>query len=221
MSDTVLIVGASRGIGLGLAREYKARGWQVIATVRGDAPPELADARVERLELTDVAQGAALAAALAGEALRHVILNAGVMSDKPFPAGAEDGEIARMFGTNAVAPVRLARQLLPLVADGGAIGFMSSRVGSVGDNDGGGMELYRASKAALNSLVRSFSVTEVRRRPLAVLSLHPGWVRTDMGGAGAQVSVDESARGLADVMAAEAGKPGHRFVDYRGQVIPW
>ena len=222
MTDkTVIVVGASRGLGLGLAQEYRARGWRVIATVRGQVPPGLDDVRVERLDITDAAGGQALAERLAGTKVDLLFVNAGVMSTIPYPDGTTEAEIARVFATNSIAPVRLARQLLRLIVDGGTIAFMSSQVGSIQDNGMGGMELYRASKAALNSLVRSFAVTEIKRRQIAVLSLHPGWVKTDMGGGNAPLTVAESVKGLADVTEREAGQRGHRFLDYAGKTIPW
>lgn len=104
--------------------------------------------------------------------------------------------------TNAAAPIRLARRLLPLIADGGTLAFMSSNMGSVADNLSGGMELYRASKAALNSLTRGFVATNVGDRPIAVLTMHPGWVRTAMGGPDAPLAIEESMAGLADVIEA-------------------
>ena len=129
-------------------------------------------------------------------------------------------EVGALMYTNAVAPIRLARRLLPLIADGGTLAFMSSNMGSVAGNLSGGMELYRASKAALNSLTRSFVANNVGDRPIAVLTMHPGWVRTAMGGADAPLTVEESVAGIADII--ETSRPsGHRFVDYRGAELPW
>ena len=106
-----------------------------------------------------------------------------------------------------------------LRAGDGILAFTSSAMGSVALNSGG-YELYRASKAALNSLTRGL-YAEVGGRRLTALTLHPGWVRTDMGGPGAPVSVEQSARGIVDVLERERGRRGHRFVDYKGAEIPW
>ncbi|MBV8591392.1 MAG: SDR family NAD(P)-dependent oxidoreductase [Acetobacteraceae bacterium] len=126
-----------------------------------------------------------------------------------------------MFYTNAVAPVRLARTLMDRMREPDAvIAFMTSIMGSVALNTEGGAELYRASKAALNSLTRSFAAG-LRGRPIAVLSFHPGWVRTDMGGEHAPLDVETSVRGIADVLERERGRPGHRFLDYTGHELPW
>ena len=122
--------------------------------------------------------------------------------------------------TNAIAPIRLARQLIPLLRErGSALAFTSSVMGSVAQNPGG-HELYRASKAALNSLTRGLA-SELGGREIALLTLHPGWVRTDMGGPSAAVGVEDSAKGLVTVIEREKGKPGHRFLDYTGAAIPW
>lgn len=223
-----VIVGASRGLGLGLTRELASRGWQVMATARGSAPELEAAAakaggpiRLEHVDINDGAGVAAFAARLAGEHFGLVVINAGVYGPKHQAVDAATPEdMGSLVFTNAVAPVRLARQLLPLVVDGGAIAFMSSRMGSVAENVSGGMDLYRASKAALNSLTRGFAANDVGRRPVAVLSLHPGWVRTAMGGDNAPLSVDESVRGLADVIE-KGHAPGHRFLDYQNATIPW
>ena len=224
---TALIVGASRGIGLGLAKELAGRGWRVIATVRGDSPA-LADAakasggriEVERVDMTDAASVDALLARLAGRRLDIALVNAGVSGPRATVDTVGAADFGDFLMTNAIAPVRLGRKLLGLVPDGGVIAFMTSRLGSVAANDSGGMDLYRASKAALNTFTRSFAATDAKSRNVAVLSLHPGWVRTDMGGPNATLSVEESAKGLADVLE-RADAPGHRFLDYSGAELPW
>ncbi|MGH7094669.1 MAG: SDR family oxidoreductase, partial [Stellaceae bacterium] len=121
---------------------------------------------------------------------------------------------------NAVAPVSLARALLGYLREGGTIAFMSSDLGSVSGNGNGYIELYRASKAALNSLIRSFAAGLGGRR-VAVLAVHPGWVRTDMGGAEAPLSVAESCRGIAEVIENRSGSGRSGFVDWRGRDLAW
>jgi NAD(P)-dependent dehydrogenase (short-subunit alcohol dehydrogenase family) len=217
-----LIVGASRGIGLALARELSVRGWAVTATERTpSALRELPGVAVERADVADDASGAKLAARLAGRRFRVVLLNAGIYGPRDATAGAATAElIAELMVVNAIGPIRLARRLLPLVEEGGTLAFMSSRMGSVAANTSGNGELYRASKAALNSLTRSLVAKDLAGRAVTVLTLHPGWVRTDMGGGGADLSVEDSARGLADVLAAPHG-PGHHFLDHAGNAIAW
>lgn len=229
-SRTALVVGASRGLGLGLASELARRGWQVIATTRSSSLTEaLAQAvaassgrmSTAGIDIDSTASVDALVGRLDGKALDLLLLNAGVIGPKHQSVDAvTPQELGSLFTTNAIAPVRLARRLLPNVVRGGTVAFMSSRMGSVADNQTGGNDLYRASKAALNSLTRSFVATAARDRDVTVLTLHPGWVRTDMGGAGAPLSVIESVTGVANVIESPHAER-HRFLDYRGVEIPW
>jgi NAD(P)-dependent dehydrogenase (short-subunit alcohol dehydrogenase family) len=233
MADKLaLVVGASRGLGLGLVRELAGRGWSVIATVRdpGGATElrTLADqsagrVRIEALEINDEAGVDRLAGSLSGETLDLLFVNAGISGPQNVDAlRAPQDEIAHLFLTNSVAPIRLAWTLKDRVREGsGVIAFMSSGLGSVGGAQmRGGLMLYKASKAALNSLVRSFTL-ELEDRKLTVLALSPGWVRTDMGGAGAPLSVEQSVKGVIDVVEAKAGTGDHGFYGQQGQAIPW
>ena len=227
-----LVVGANRGLGLGLVGELLGRGYDLIATARNpDKAGDLAAlsaanpgrVTIERLDLNDLAALDGFAAVIAGRVLDVLFVNAGVSGPahkNGMQATAE--EMGALMFTNAVAPVRLARHLLGNMREGsGVIAFMSSVMGSVADNKAGTSELYRASKAALNSMTRGFYHGGLGGRKLTVLSLHPGWVRTDMGGPGAAVGIEESVKGLADVLAAQKGTHAHRFLDYQGQTIVW
>jgi NAD(P)-dependent dehydrogenase (short-subunit alcohol dehydrogenase family) len=227
---SALIVGASRGLGLGLATELARRGWQVIATVRTpDVPGDLAAAVAKssgristaKVDVESKSSVDALVSMLSKGKLDLLFLNAGIAGPKHQSVDeVTAAELAALFTTNSIAPVRIARRLLPNVVDGGTVAFMSSRMGSVADNLSGGMDLYRASKAALNSLTRSFVATAAHDRKVSVLTLHPGWVRTDMGGAAAPLSIAESVSGLANVIeSAQTAK--HRFLDYQGAELPW
>jgi NAD(P)-dependent dehydrogenase (short-subunit alcohol dehydrogenase family) len=122
--------------------------------------------------------------------------------------------------TNSLSPVRIAGRLLPQVIGGGCVAFMSSILGSIAGNESGGYELYRISKASLNMLARGFAATAGKDKKLAVLNLHPGWVRTDMGGPQAPLSVEESVRGLTDVLEKQR-TAGHWYLDYQGRELPW
>jgi NAD(P)-dependent dehydrogenase (short-subunit alcohol dehydrogenase family) len=225
-----LVVGANRGIGLGVVKAFLTRGWDVIATARApDNATELRalaaqnPGRVEILPL-DMADAAAVdgfAATLSKRTLDAVLVNAGVAGPAHRSANAATAEeTGLLMFVNAIAPIRLGRLLLKsLKAGTGVLGYTSSVMGSVALN-AGGHELYRASKAALNSLSRGL-FAEMRGRNLTLLTLHPGWVRTDMGGSGAPVRVDESARGLVDIILKAAGSRRHAFLDYQGKEIAW
>ncbi|MEK0363561.1 SDR family oxidoreductase [Pseudomonas sp. CBC3] len=227
MSNTVLIIGASRGLGLGLAKQFANEGWQVIATVRdpqrADALKTVANVRIEALDIDDVAGVDALTQRLSGITLDVLYINAGVSGSRALSADTTTPEdISQLFMTNTIAPVRLARHMLPLVNPRtGVITFMSSIMGSVETGPGMGMPLYGASKAALNHLTRTFVAELGEDTRLTVLSMHPGWVRTDMGGAEAPLDVETSCRGMVEQVKRAAGQGGHRFIDYQGEPLPW
>ncbi len=225
---SALVIGGSRGLGLGLVREHLARGWRVTTTMRSGSPELEALARdaggrleIERVDITDAARVAALANRLRGQSFDLLFLNAGIMAGRGQAlADVPDADIAAIFMTNAISPVRVADAMLGCVAPGGMVAFMSSILGSIGSNDDGRAELYRASKAALNSLIRSFRARH-GRADVTVLALHPGVVRTSMGGPGAPLDIETSVRGLADVMEKRWGSGGQAFVDYRNEIVPW
>jgi NAD(P)-dependent dehydrogenase (short-subunit alcohol dehydrogenase family) len=228
-SSTVLIIGASRGLGLALAQEWLQRGWNVIATIRTQGHSGLQEIagtsngrlRSEQLEMTDVAAVKALRERLSGHQLDVLFVNAGVAN------GPDDRvdevsttEFTRIMVTNALSPMRLVETLGELVRPDGTIAVMSSSLGSVALNDRGGWEVYRASKAALNTLMRSYAARHAGdQRSLALVD--PGWVRTDMGGSEASLSVEESIPGIVDAVAARHGQPGLRYFNYRGETVPW
>jgi len=221
-----LVVGASRGLGLGLAQELKRRGWKVVATVRDDAGrqrlQQLGGIEIETLDINDDAGIAALHRRLSDRTFGLVFVNAGIAPPEGHDAAAASREeAAAVFLTNAVAPIRLARAFLDRVnPTTGIVAFMSSGLGSVADKTGSYSDLYSASKAALNSLSRSFAAALAGRR-VTVLDIAPGWVRTDMGGPDAPLSVEESVRGIVDVLERRAGTGRHGFVDYRGRDVAW
>lgn len=221
-----LIIGASRGLGLAMAEEYLKRGWRVVATVRGQGRTALHDLSNDRLEIetVDIAeedQIVALGERLSGRRFDLLFVNAGVTNDPEERIGAvSTEEFVRVMVTNALGPMRAVETLADLVPRGGIIGVMSSGLGSIADNRSGGWEVYRGSKAALNMYMRSFALRHGPDR-LTYLIVAPGWVRTDMGGAGASLSIEESIPRVVDTITAQSGKPGLRYVDYRGQTVPW
>ena len=227
MPNTVLIIGASRGLGLGLAKQFASEGWQVIATVRdplqADALKTVANIRVETLDMDDAAGVDSLAQRLSGTTLDVLFINAGISGSRSRSSDTASLEdVSQLFMTNAIAPVRLANRMLPLVnPQTGVITFMSSIMGSVEAGPGMGMPLYGASKAALNHLTRTFVADLGEDTGLTVLSMYPGWVRTDMGGAEAPLDIDTSCRGMVEHVTRAAGQGGHRFIDYQGETLPW
>ena len=222
---SVFITGANRGLGLEFARQYAAEGWQVIAACRRpDAAEALAALKVETIGL-DVADFAAIAALpnqLAGRPIDLLINNAGVNASRQSLGNLDPAEWEQVLRINAVAPLKIAEALLPnlLAGDGRKLAFVSSRMGSIGDNDGGGYYSYRASKAALNAAVKCLSI-DLAPKGLAALLLHPGWVQTDMGGAGAPVTPPVSVAGMRRVIAAAGPANNGSFLDYMGSSLPW
>ncbi|WP_413043217.1 SDR family oxidoreductase [Pseudomonas sp. YJ42] len=227
MPNTVLIIGASRGLGLGLVEQFSRDGWQVIATVRDPQRAEelkaVEDIRIETLDIDDAASVDALAQRLSGITLDVLYINAGISGSRTLSADtATDEDVRRLFVTNAIAPVRLAQRMRALVDPRmGVITFMSSIMGSVETGPGMGMPLYGASKAALNHLTRTFVAELGEDTGLTVLSMHPGWVKTDMGGAEAPLDIETSCRGMVKQVKRAAGQRGHRFIDYQGEALPW
>jgi NAD(P)-dependent dehydrogenase (short-subunit alcohol dehydrogenase family) len=230
MTQTALIVGASRGIGLGLVGEFERRGWEVTGTARDPAKAsalnEVANnsggrVHVEAVDTADAKSVASLRDKLDGQTFDLVVVNAGVGGPQANPRTVSDEEFSQLFVTNSLAPVRFAEMFVKQVKPHtGVIGLMTSGLGSVEGASAGGMELYRASKAALNSFTRSFAARH-KDKSLAVLSLHPGWVKTDMGGPNAAIDVATSVKGLADVVERAQKDRKDGFFDYRGETVPW
>ena len=226
---SLLLIGASRGLGLALAEEYTKRGWSVVATVRGDARTALHDLaersrgalEVEGVDINHPDQVAALRKRLESRMFDMLFVNAGVTNeDRETVADVATDEFVRVMVTNALSPMRAVEALRDIVLPTGTIAVMSSGQGSVANNLNGGHEVYRASKAALNMLMRSYAARhEVDPRTLLLLA--PGWVRTDLGGPGARLGVEESIPNLANAIAAQEGKPGLQYVDYLSRAVPW
>lgn len=227
----VLIAGASRGIGLGLVRAWLELGARVHAVARRpDASAgliELAALHGDRLQpiacdLNDPAAGERILAALGETRLDRVLLNAGIYGPEAQDVVVVgEAEIGHLFLSNAVAPLRLAHALRPLLKPNSVLAVTSSVMGSLQLSPGAGMPLYAASKAALNSLLLTWAAQLAESRDFALLALHPGWVQTDMGGSTAPVTVTESVAGLVAVVEAAAGSLDCRFVDYQGETLPW
>jgi NAD(P)-dependent dehydrogenase (short-subunit alcohol dehydrogenase family) len=226
---SALIIGASRGLGYALAAEYLARGWQVTATVRGARRTELHDLAkssagrlvVETVDITVPGEIAALHDRLAQATFDLLFVNAGVTNGpEETVADVSTDTFIRLMVTNALSPMRVIEALQDLVAPKGTIAVMSSGQGSVANNDKGGFEIYRASKSALNQLMRSFAARHTGD-PHTLLLMAPGWVQTDLGGPGAPLTIDQSIPGVVDTIEAQAGQGGLHYLDYRGQTVRW
>ncbi|GHC31788.1 oxidoreductase [Gemmobacter nanjingensis] len=215
----LLITGAGRGIGRALATTADARGWQVTGTTRG-TPPETPAIRWERLDVTDPASQTALAAQLGP--LDAVICNAGVLLDRG--QRLEDGYApelwAESFATNVTGVFLTVQAVLPLLrASRGRIVILSSQMGST-QRAPGGSYAYRASKAAVLNLGRNLA-TDLAPEGIAVSILHPGWVQTDMGGSGAEITPEAAAEGILDRLDALDVATTGRFETWDGRAHPF
>lgn len=229
---TALVVGASRGLGLGLVKELAGRGWSVIATMRSPATDKgLSDfaaqsggkVRTLHVDMEQPASIDALAKTLAGQPLDLLFVNAGISGPHTPAATWTVQDVAQVFMTNAAGPIRLAEALKDQVRQPhGVIAMMTSGLGSVASDFffGDGPNLYSASKSALNKLTRAFAAA-LGDRKLTVLSMAPGWVRTDMGGQDAPLAIEDSVRGVIDVIEAKAGSGQHGFYGHDGATIAW
>ncbi len=226
---TVFITGASRGIGLEFAKHYAGLGWQVIAAVRA---PDTATAlsslsaggnvSIERLDVTDDAAVDAVAAKLKGHAIDLLINNAGIYGDRDAALSISNFDsYRRVLATNIAAPMKVALSLLPnlKLADGAKILTISSRMGSIGLS-GGGSYVYRSSKAGVNAAMHALAL-DLKPQGITAIVAHPGWVRTDMGGSGADISVQESVAGLTAVVARATLADSGRFFNYDGAELAW
>lgn len=215
----VVVVGASRGIGREFVRQYAAEGWTVFATVR-DAADGAALGEGVTVMVADVTDEASLAAAAALPDIDLLILNAGINVSEGKLGDIDADKWADVLRVNALGPLLAARALEPKVKDGGTIVALSSTLGSIALNSGGGLYSYRMSKAALNAGLKTLSI-ELKRRRIAVGAFHPGWVKTDMGGAGAEVEIADSVAGMRAVIATLTPEKSGSFLDYRGNALPW
>ena len=224
---TVLIVGASRGLGLALAEEYCGRDCQVIATVRtpSKALDDLAlrfpvSLEIETADTTDPASVKALKVRLADRTIDTLLVNAGIcLARENTPIDADVEDFVAMMVTNALSPMRVVESFEDQVPPRGIIAVMSSELGSIAGNRGF-WELYSSSKAALNMLMKCFSLRHAGD-PRAMLLIAPGWVRTEMGGSEARLSIEESIPSVVSSVEARVGKSGLKFMDRHGNTLPW
>ena len=230
-NPAILLVAASRGLGLAMAEEFLKKGWNVVGTVRPESGRtklhDLADKfkgrlEVEMLDICEQNQVAALRKRLSGRTFEMLFVNAGVTSGSETETVGESSteEFIRIMLTNALSPMRVIESFQDLVPVDGLIGVMSSGQGSITNNTTGMYEVYRGSKAALNQFMRSYAARNAET-PRAMVLMAPGWVKTELGGPNAQLSIEESIPNLVNVLLKKQGHAGLEYLDYLGWTVPW
>jgi NAD(P)-dependent dehydrogenase (short-subunit alcohol dehydrogenase family) len=226
---SILIVGASRGLGYAMAAEFAGRGWSVLGTVRAAGTPlhSLAGGRpesveIETLDITDHDQIRALRDRLSDRQFDIVFINGGIVNQTPSATMADvsTDEFVHVMATNVLGVMCAVEDLGVLARPGGVIGVMSSGQGSIANNANGTNDVYRASKAALNQSMSSYAGRHAGEGRAMIL-MAPGWIRTDLGGPNAPFGVEDAMPQIVDVLLAQLGRPGLRFLDRSGQTVPW
>lgn len=223
---TVFITGAKRGLGFGLASLYAAEGWEVIAAGRKASTHEglngLKTVRPIDMDVRDDDEIKAAIASLDGKPVDLLINNAGTFQRPQELDSLQPQQFIDELTINVIGPFLVSRALLPNLRAGQQkkIAIMSSQLGSLAGNGSPGMYAYRSSKAGVNGVMRGLSV-DLEGEGFTVLSLHPGWVRTDMGGGNATLTIDESVRGLKAVLDSVDHERNGDFINYRGEALPW
>jgi len=220
---TLLIIGASRGLGLEFVRQYSAAGWRVLATVRdplsGRAASE-AGAEIYVCDVGDPNSIKRLAAALDGTAIDLLLHNAGIYGANPPFGEIDPADLIEVFRVNTVAPLLVAQAFANHLSGLKLFAVLSSMMGSIADNSSGGSYAYRASKAALNMVIKTLSV-DLAGRGIVPVALSPGWVRTEMGGAAAPLSPAEAVAGLRTALNGVKALDSGSFIHVDGSRLPW
>jgi NAD(P)-dependent dehydrogenase (short-subunit alcohol dehydrogenase family) len=230
-APTILLIGASRGLGHAIAAEFLQKGWNVVGTVRdphartplhalaGTAGGRLS---IETLDIRAPDQIEALDQRLSGRQFEILFVNAGITNRDPMQTIGEVSTeaFAEVMVTNALSPMRVIERLERHVTPAGLIGVMSSGQGSIANNQSGQRELYRGSKAALNMFMRSFAARQAHTSR-AMVAMAPGWIRTELGGPEAPLRIEDSIPHLVEVLLAKRDRPGLAYLDYRGRTVPW
>lgn len=229
--ETTLITGANRGIGLEFSRQYAADGWRVLACTRH---PQKSDAlntlaaefpqhiTVHTLDVGDHAQIEKLAQSLANESIDLLLNNAGIYTSCRKDDDIDQEAWIQAFLVNTIAPLKMAQTFAPQIARSSQkkIVTISSKMGSIADNSGGDSYIYRSSKAAVNMVVKSLAI-DLKPAGVTAVVLHPGWVKTDMGGLNALISTEQSVSGMRRVISQLTRADSGKFMAYDGQMVPW
>ncbi len=227
----VLVTGANRGLGLGFVTNYLGKNVNVVSTTRDIKSSRELLALKERfpdnleifeLDLLKESAGDTLANFLGERPIDILINNAGIGSTNQHFQAVSPKPWLEVLKVNLIAPLMVTQSIIDNVKKGvdKKIYFLSSQLGSIGDNTSGGMYIYRSSKTGLNQVVKSLSV-DLKPQGITVISLHPGWVKTDMGGPNAPVSIDESIEGMTQVIHTTDIRDTGRFLNYDGKELPW
>ena len=222
---TVLVIGASRGIGLEFVRQYIADGARVIATHRSPeagAALRALGAKPTALDMLDEGAVAEFGEQMAREKIDIAIINAGVAGPRGSAIRAPGGlDFDAVMHTNVRAPMQLIPALAPaLIASRGKLAVVSSRMGSISLMSNTSSWLYRASKAAVNAALRVASL-ELGAQGVVCIAFHPGWVRTEMGGAGADIDAATSVTGMRRILASANDSSNGKFINYNGEQLSW
>ncbi|CAH1189956.1 NAD(P)-dependent dehydrogenase, short-chain alcohol dehydrogenase family [Candidatus Nitrotoga sp. BS] len=230
---TTLITGANRGIGLEFSRQYAAEGWRVLACSRNPGKsselnklavqyPELI--QILALDVSDHVQIESLGQELSDESIDLLINNAGIYpkSDANGFGHTDYAEWMQIFRINTMTPLKMAETFATQLARSKQKAFVAitSKMGSIGDNYGGGNYLYRSSKTAVNMVVKSLAI-DLQSAGITSVVIHPGWVKTEMGGPNALISTEQSVSGMLKVIGNLTMADSGKFFSYDGQEIPW
>ncbi|MEO3431484.1 SDR family oxidoreductase [Pelagibius sp. CAU 1746] len=224
---TVLITGANRGIGFEFVKSFAADGWRVHACARNVEKSKGVraldgDVICHKLDVTNGLKVASLARELADQPIDLLINNAGVYGPRTGFGETDYDEWLSVLQVNALAPLRMVERFVGLLEQGAGktVVNISSIMGSIGNNSSGGSYIYRSSKAALNMITKTLS-NDLGERGFTVVSFHPGWVQTDMGGESADIPVTQSVAGMREVIAGLSAADNGKFFNYDGTPLPW